>query len=326
MLKVGILSFAHMHAYSYASCLQQLEGVQIAGIADQDEQRGEEAARRFDTRYFSDPSTLLKEDIQAVVVCSENAHHKQMAVEAAEAGKHILCEKPIATTLEDGQAIVAACQKNGVKLQMAFPCRFHPAVAKAKQMLEQKAIGQVLAINCTNRGRMPGGWFVDRKLAGGGAVMDHTVHVVDLLRWMFKTEVARVYAEIDTRFHPLEVDDCGILSLTLQNGIFATLDASWSRPVNSFPTWGDVTMEFTGTQGILTLNTFAQNLSLYSEKQGKVQWINWGGNMDLGLIKDWVDAVATEKAPSVSGEDGLKALEVALAAYESAAGKRVVQL
>jgi len=250
MLKVGILSFAHMHAYSYASCLQQLEGVQIAGIADQDEQRGEEAARRFDTRYFSDPSTLLKEDIQAVVVCSENAHHKQMVVEAAEAGKHILCEKPIATTLEDGQAMVAACQKNGVKFQMAFPCRFHP----------------------------------------------------------------------------LEVDDCGILSLTLENGIFATLDASWSRPVNSFPTWGDVTMEFTGTQGVLTLDTFAQNLSLYSEKQGKVQWINWGGNMDLGLIKDWVDAVATEKAPSVSGEDGLKALEVALAAYESAAGKRVVQL
>ncbi len=326
MVRVGILSFAHMHAYSYASCLQQLEGVQIAGIADQDKQRGEEAARRFNTRYFSDLSALLKEDVQAVVVCSENAHHKQMVVEAAEAGKHILCEKPIATTLEDGQAMVAVCQKNGVKLQIAFPCRFHPAVAKVKQMLEQEAIGEVLAVNCTNRGRMPGGWFVDRRLAGGGAVMDHTVHVVDLLRWMLKTEIIRVYAEIDTRFHPLEVDDCGILSLSLQNGIFATLDASWSRPVNSFPTWGDVIMEFTGTQGTLSLDTFAQNLSLSSEKQGKVQWINWGGNMDLGLVKDWVEAVETEKEPSVSGEDGLKALEVALAAYSSAAGKKVVQL
>jgi predicted dehydrogenase len=249
-----------------------------------------------------------------------------MVVEAAEAGKHILCEKPIATTLEDAHAMIAACQNNKVKLQIAFPCRFHPAVTKVRQMLEQGAIGEVLAVNCTNRGRMPGGWFVDKKLAGGGAVMDHTVHVVDLLRWMLKTEVIRVYAEIDTRFHPLKVDDCGILSLTLQNGIFATLDASWSRPVKSFPTWGDVTMEFTGTQGILTLDTFAQNLTLHTEEQGKSQWINWGDNMDLGLIKDWVETIKTEKEPSVSGEDALKALEITLAAYQSASAKGVVQL
>ncbi|MCK4590800.1 MAG: Gfo/Idh/MocA family oxidoreductase, partial [Candidatus Latescibacteria bacterium] len=241
-------------------------------------------------------------------------------------GKHILCEKPIATTLEDAREMITVCRNSGVKLQIAFPCRFHPAVVKTKQILEQGTIGKVLAVNCTNRGRMPGGWFVDKKLAGGGAVMDHTVHVVDLLRWMLKTEIIQVYAEIDTRFHPLEIDDCGILSLTLQNGTFATLDASWSRPVNSFPTWGDVTMEFTGTQGTLSLDTFAQNLTLYDEKQGKSQWINWGGNMDLELIKDWVEMVNTEKDPYVSGEDGLKTLEVALAAYQSAAEKRVAQL
>lgn len=326
MVKVGILSFAHLHAYSYAQCLKQLDDVWIAGIADEDESRGRKVAKQFDTKYFSKPSNLLEEDIQGVVVCSENARHREMVTQAAEAGKHVLCEKPIAATVEDAKDMIDICQKSGVKLQTAFPCRFHPAVIRTKEILEQGKIGEVLAASCTNHGRMPGGWFTDKRLAGGGAVMDHTVHVVDLLRWMLKREIVSVYAEIDTRYHKLEVDDCGVLSIGLEDGIFATLDASWSRPVKSFPTWGDVTMEFTGTEGALSLDTFAQNINLYNEQQIKAQWINWGGNMDLGLIKDWVDMIKTQREPKISGEDGLKALEVALAAYKSASQGRVIKL
>src|SRR5438094_400261 len=102
------------------------------------------------------------------------------------------------------------------------------------------AIGEVLAVKGTNHGSLPPGWLTDPALAGGGAVMDHTVHVADLLRWILEREFVSVYAEIDTLLHPgLPVDDCGTLLLEMEGGVFASLDPSWSRP-RTFPTWGDV--------------------------------------------------------------------------------------
>ncbi len=317
-MRIGILSFAHMHAESYAACLRAIDDVDLVGIADEDEARGRSAAERYGTRYFRDYRDLLGEGLDGALICSENSRHKEMALAAAGAKAHILCEKPIATSIEDSKEMIEAAEREGVKLQIAFPCRFHPAVMRAREIIGDGALGKVLAVNGTNRGVMPGGWFTDRELAGGGAIIDHTVHVVDLIRWMLGTEVRSVYAEIDTRFHRLDVDDCGIISMELDNGGFATLDASWSRPVNAFPTWGDVTMEITGTRGLLSLDVFAQNIDLYNNDRVRAEWVNWGDNMDMGLVRDWVDSMRENKPPSVSGLDGLRALEVALAAYRSA--------
>ncbi len=318
MLRIGILSFAHIHAESYASCLKALDDVDLVGIADEDETRGKGAAKKFVTRYFKDYGSLLKEGLDGALICSENSRHKEIALAAASAKANILCEKPIATTVEDSQEMIGASEREGVRLQIAFPCRFHPAVIRAKDIIGNGELGKVLAVSGTNRGVMPGGWFTDRKLAGGGAVIDHTVHVVDLIRWMIGTEIKSVYAETDTKFHKLDVDDCGIISMDFDNGGFATLDASWSRPVKAFPTWGDVTMEITGTRGLLSLDVFSQNIDLYSNDKIKAEWVNWGSNMDVRLIRDWIDSIKEDRPPSVTGLDGLRALEVALAAYSSA--------
>jgi len=319
MTRIGILSFAHLHAVSYATSLQAIDGLKIAGIADDDGTRGRQFAERFGTRFFDSAEDLLRQGLDGVIICSENSKHRPLIELAAAHTRYILCEKPIATTLEDARAMLEACARHQARLQLAFPVRFAPPVQMLKSLLDDEVLGRVYCLKTTNHGSMPGGWFVDRQLAGGGAVIDHTVHVIDLLRWFFDAEVTEVYAEIGTDLlHPnLGIDDAGMLSFTLSNGAYGTLDTSWSRPA-AFPTWGDVTIEIVGERGWLSLDPFKQHLNVYSNKAKRAQWIGWGSNMDLGLIADFVTMIREGREPSITGEDGLRALEVALGAYRSA--------
>ena len=174
-----------------------------------------------------------------------------------------------------------------MRLATAFPCRYSPAFGRLRAQVQAGAIGEVLAIRGTNRGRMPGGWFMDRALSGGGAVIDHTVHVADLNRVLLGREATEVYAEIGSGFYHQEWDDTGFLTIGYDGGVFATLDTSWSRP-KTYPTWGDVTMQVVGTGGVLDMDMFAQNLVHYDDAAGRVGWTNWGSGMDAGLVADFL--------------------------------------
>jgi predicted dehydrogenase len=247
-------------------------------------------------------------------------------VEAA-AGQtgYILCEKPIATTISDAQAMIDICAERGTKLQIAYPVRFNPSVQQLKRTLAENKLGKLYSVKCTNHGSMPGGWFVQRPLSGGGAVIDHTVHVIDVLRWLWGTEVVEVYAEIgDSLLHPgLGIDDVGVLSFKLANGIYGTLDTSWSRPPSSM-IWGDVKIEVLGEKGLIQVDAYSQNITVSSNKVGQTKLHGWGSNADLGLVQDFVTMIREEREPSITGYDGLKSMEVALAAYESARNGRPV--
>ncbi len=315
-LRIGILSFAHLHAAGYAACLREIPGVELAAIADDDEARGRAAAGRFGGDYYREYHDLLaRGDIAGVIVTAENARHRDLTLAAATAGKHVLCEKPLATTRADGLAMIAACRERGVKLQTAFPMRFSPPAIALRQIVRDGAIGAPLAVMATNPGRMPGGWFGDPELAGGGAVMDHTVHVADLLRWIFEREITSVYAEIDTRIHPgLPTDDVGMLLLGLEGGLFSSLDPSWSRP-KTWPIWGGLTMDVIGDRGVVSMNAFNQNLQLFDDRGGRYTLLPAAEGGDPGLIRAFVNAIREDTAPPVSGEDGLRATEVALCAY-----------
>ena len=165
---------------------------------------------------------------------------------------------------------------------------------------------------------MPGGWFIEPELSGGGAVIDHTVHVMDLLRWMTGLEITEVYAEIDTRLYDIPCEDIGLLSFTLGDKIFGTHDASWSRS-KSYSIWGDVTMRFIGSEGILEVDGFPQALHIYDNNADRRHdTLSGGDNADAELIKDFLKSIKKDALPSISGEDGLRALEVALLAYKSA--------
>jgi predicted dehydrogenase len=318
-IRIGMLSFAHMHAHSYATCLGQIPGAEIAGIADDDAARGREMAGRFATPFYSSAEALLDQELDGVIICAENANHRALTELAAPRTAYILCEKPIATTLTDARAMIDACARHGTRLQIAFPVRFAPPVQRLKSLLDEGTLGRIFSVKATNHGTMPGGWFVDRILSGGGAVIDHTVHVIDLLRWFWNTEVTEVYAEVgDSLLHPgLDIDDAGLLSFKLATGAYGTLDTSWSRP-RSYPTWGDVKIEVLGECGIARVNAFDQKAAVYSDQVGKGRWDYWGSNMDLGLIRDFIEMIAAGREPFITGDDGLKALEVALATYRSA--------
>jgi predicted dehydrogenase len=317
-VKIGMMSFAHMHAGSYAHAIVSRPETQMVGVADHDPTRAKEQAARFGTQAFESYEALLAAPgLDAVVICSENARHRALTEMAAAAGKHVLCEKPLATSIADGEAMIAACQSAGVQLMTAFPCRYSPVMQRLKAAIDKGEGGEILAFRGTNRGRNPGGWFINKSESGGGATMDHTVHVTDLMRWLIKDEVREVYAEISNGILHQEFDDVGFLSLTFRKGVFATLDASWSRP-KSFPTWGDVTLEVITERGTLSMDMFSQNLVLYSDKNHSVQWQNWGGDMDNGLVGSFAHAIAHGEPVPITGEDGLRAAEVAFAAYRSA--------
>ncbi len=317
-LKLGILSFAHMHAASYAAALKAHPGAELVGIADADAECGREQAEAFGTRFFESEAALLDQHLDGVVVTSENVHHRRLVEMAAGAGvKAILCEKPLATTAEDAQAMIDVCRAARVKLATAFPCRYSPAYQRLHAQVSAGAIGDVLAIRGTNHGKMPGGWFTDRALSGGGAVIDHTVHVADLNRHLLGRDAVEVYAEIGNGFYHQEWEDTGFLSICYEGGVFATLDTSWSRP-QSYPTWGDVTLQVLGTLGVLELDMFKQSLAAYGA-DGQGTWVNWGSDTDAGLIADFLKLTSGQPAPLLAtGEDGLAALAVALAAYRSA--------
>lgn len=323
-VRLAIASFAHMHAHSYLACARALPGVEVAGLFEDDAARRRGLEGKYaEFALFDDLAALLARRPDGIIVCSENARHREHAVAALEAGIPVLCEKPLASRLEDGRAMVETARRRGVRLGTAFPCRFHPAAVRTRALVRAGDIGAVRAVSATNHGQAPPGWFVDPALAGGGALMDHTVHVVDLLRWMTGQEIVSVYAESGTMREGLAVEDLGLVSLRTDGGIIATVDTSWSRP-GYFPTWGDVTMEIVGAGGVASLDLFAQAHAVYlARREGAappdhpVRWMNWGDEMDQGLVADFVEALREGREPAVTGEDGLRALEVAVAAYES---------
>jgi len=324
-IKIGMISFAHMHAASYLRALARRNDVKVVGIADAAHDRVKPFLEHYGLAYYADYHDLLKQDVDAVIVCSENVHHAEITMAAARAKKHVLCEKPLGLSDDEMRQMIQACKANGVQLMTAFPCRFLTSVMEAKQAIDRGDLGEIVAMKGTNRGMMPGGWFIDKALSGGGAVLDHTVHVTDLMNWFSGSSPVEVFAHAETLFHDVDIDDAGMVHILYENGVFAVLDPSWSRN-SAFPTWGDVTLEVVGTKGCLQIDAFAQKNEIFSTDRAKGEWSYWGDNMDDGLIDGFVEALRDGGAVPVTGMDGYRSARVALAAYRSAQSGRPVQL
>jgi len=319
------MSFAHMHAFAYATELLKLEDVELVGIFDDDVERGKKVSEQFNTTHYDDQATFLEQEMDAVIVCSENIRHKEMVIAAAQAKKHILVEKPIATNVADAKEMIQVCEEEGVKLQVAYPVRFSAPIAELKTKIDNGELGEIVAFRTTNRGQNPGGWFVDESQSGGGAVLDHTVHMADIMRWYLNKEVTEVDAIVDSYFHDVDIDDAGLLTLEFENGVIATHDASWSR-FKEYPTWGDATIEVIGTKQTISVDAFQEILNLWGSGSKSLEHIFFGNDMNFGLLYDFVNCVKEDREPSVTGYDGLKSLEISLAAYESSKTNQSVKL
>lgn len=332
MIRVGILSFAHLHAEAYMRGLQQIPSVEVIGIADDNLDRARYFAEQFNVTCFSSYETLLAERPHAVIVCSENTRHSELVCLAAEQGVHVLCEKPLATTLEDAQRMVSTCRDNHVYLMTAFPMRFSAPAVEIKNLISSGRLGRIYGVNSTNQGALPElhqsenlaflkrNWFVDPEYAGGGALTDHIVHLADLLRWYLNAEVEEVFAVANSIMHRqhVKVETGGLVMLTFSNGTFASIDCSWSKPAY-YPTWGGLKLEMVGEGGLATMDAFKQYFSLYSDQVGRPQWNVWGSDANQEMLAEFISAVRDNRRPSVTGEDGLRAVEIVTAAYRSVA-------
>jgi predicted dehydrogenase len=295
----------------------------MIGFSDTDAERGKHFAGVFNTRWFLAHEALLAEKPDGVVVCSENANHRELVEMAARAGIHVLCEKPIEVTLEDANAMREVCEAHKVNFMTAFPARFMPSTVEVKAMWGRGDVGRIYGFNGINHSEIPRehrAWFAQKALAGGGAAMDHTVHLVDLLRWFFGCEIVEVYAELDNLFYPgeVDVDTAGIILLKLENGVIASVDCSWSRPTY-YPRWGHLKFEVVGENGFTVVDTLSQHHTVFSKSAPRNPlWVGWGADSNQAMINEFAASIREKRQPSVSWRDGYEALRVALACYASA--------
>jgi predicted dehydrogenase len=316
-MRIGMMSFAHVHAAGYAALLRDRADIELR-VADPERP---ELASEFP--YAASYDDLLAWQPDGVVVCSENARHGALVARAAAGGAHVLCEKPLATTADDARAMISACRETGVSLMTAYPVRFHPAFRQLRDTIRAGALGRVLSASGVNAGQAPitaRPWFVDRELAGGGALMDHTVHLADLLDDLLGRTPVEVYAQVNRIVHAeqVSVETGGLVVVTYDDGTVATIDCSWSAPA-SYPAWGGLTLAIECEGGTVEFDAFSDRLDLFDDAAGRLRWLDYGTDLDALMLDAFLDAVRTGQPAAPDGEVGYRTLQIVLAAYRSAA-------
>jgi predicted dehydrogenase len=336
-LKVAVMSFAHTHALAYITSLAAMPDVEVRG-SDPDgtstggsiaELRGRALADVLGVGYADTYEELLAWGPDAVVITSENARHRELAELAAAAGAHILCEKPLATTWEDGLAMRDAAAAAGVILMVAFPVRFASAFERLRADHRAGALGRLVAVRGANNGMLPQtrDWFTDPALAGGGALIDHIVHIADLLDGLMESEPVTVTAVANRTLHAerARAETAGLVTITYANGVIAAIDCSWSKPDTS-PVWGGLTLHVAGTGGTVEIDFFGPAAHGIAAETGLPIESRYGPNFDDAMLATFVDAVRSGTHPQPDAHVGLRTLSIVLAAQESVVTGRTVRV
>jgi 1,5-anhydro-D-fructose reductase (1,5-anhydro-D-mannitol-forming) len=335
-LRIGVLSFAHTHAVGYLAGLRDAVDVEVIG-SDPDapavplvgEVRGRALADALGVEYADDYESVFAWKPDAVIVASENARHRELVELAAARGVHILCEKPLATTWEDGLAMRDAVTRAGVVFLMAFPVRFSGTFERLRSTFEAGVLGEVFSIRGNNNGVLPRArsWFTDPELAGGGALVDHVVHIVDLLEALRGVPVVEVTALANRTLHAdrAAAETAGLVSLRYDDGAIAAIDCSWSVPDTS-PTWGGLRISVAGTLGTIDIDFFGQSVRGIDAATGAARVLPYGASFDDALLGVFLEAVRSGEQPEPGIRVGLRTLEVVLAAQESIRTGRTVRL
>ncbi|WP_341935991.1 Gfo/Idh/MocA family oxidoreductase [Microbacterium sp. LWO14-1.2] len=334
-LRIAVLSFAHTHALSYVHALQTMPGIELiatdpdGATAPDDALRGADLATELGVSYVDDYDAAFAWKPDAVVIAAENSRHRELVERAASAGAHVLCEKPLATTVDDAVAMQRACDEAGVMLMVAYPVRFSPVVRDALAELRAGRLGRILSVTGVNNGKLPGdrAWFTDPDLAGGGALVDHVVHCADLLDELLGERASSVRAVSNGILHAqrdLAVETGGLVTIGYPSGVIATIDCSWSWPMSS-PTWGGVTLQVVAERGTVTVSPFAKGVAGH-DASGET-WTPVGADLDALLLDEFVAAVREGRQPQPDAGVGIRTVEIVKAAQASAAsGGQVVAL
>ena len=332
MIRLGIVSLEHPHVRgNHFPALRYIQDrIKVAAIAHANREEAQPWLNLFSAEYFTDRDALLScRDIDAVLNTSRNHNHAADTIASAKAGRDIFCDKPIATTVKDAQAIVMAVHQAKVQFITTFPVRFNTSVRQLKNAIDAGEFGKIYAVMATNHGCMyePGEptWVHDPKQNGGGCLIDHTVHVADIIRWITGAEFANVMAKTATALRSLPAEDIAIMHGEMLDGTLYQIDASWSRRGRD-PMWGDVTLRIVGAKGSASLDLYNnQRIEIYNDDGISFKYPNHlcreHGEIFLDYISSKEDGTISICADAV---DGLRTIELVFAAYESAQnGKRV---
>ncbi len=319
----------------HAQALNRVSGAKLVGVVSRDEKRGGEFAKKHGIpKVFTDHRQLLEAaDLDVICVGLPNHLHEQVVLDAAQAGKHVICEKPLATNLEEGQRMVDACKKAGVMLAVGVELCFVPKFVRAKHMLKSGALGRVFQVRQVEaHGGPHSPWFFTRDEAGGGILMDMGCHAIEVTRFVLDyPKPVAVYARMSNETHPdSELEDHSVCVLEFEGGVTALLESSWSLQGGM-----ESHLDITGTEGVLYCDLLrGTGMRMYSQKgpaddPESILWSwqdpDWLWNNGYPQeMEHFLHCARTGEKPRVSGEDGLVQLEISYAAYESAAtGKRI---
>jgi len=317
--------FAHHLAFS-------IPEADFAAVADANHEAVKRVAARYSAkRHYGDYVELLSQkDIDAVVIATPTNTHDKIIIDAANAGKHIFAEKPLALTLQGCDAAIAAVKAAGIKLQVGFMRRYDPAYLAAKQKIDAGVIGTPVMFKSVGRDPKRTSLEFARRVNSGGLIMDMGIHDFDLARWLMGTEVKRVFSEGDCLVFPelKDVDDIdnAVISLKFENGAVGAVDVS-RNAVYGY----DVRTEVMGSEGSLYIGK-EQQIPLWVKTRAGIThdtvpyFMDRFGEAYAAEIKDFVACLESDKEPAVSGNDGRKATAIGVAATISFDEGRPVEL
>ena len=344
-VKAGIIGagIGRVHLEGY-----QAAGAEVVALCDANESRARETAEKYGVRkVYTDYKEMLKDaEINTISVCTPNSMHASMSIDALEAGKHVICEKPLSVNAADAQRIVDAAAKSDKKFMVAFCYRFREDAQLMKKFVEGGELGRIYYAKTAwlRRRGIPGfgGWFTTKELSGGGPLIDLGVHMLDLTLWLMgNPRAVSVSGSAYAEFGPYgrgaggygrdknlggkyDVEDLAIGLIKLENGATLHLEASWATNIEK--DGGHSTL--IGTEGGACLNFAEGGFKLHKEMYGHqvdVLPVVKAGSGHKDEMAHFVKCIQEDKAPTATGEQGLEIMRILDAIYESAAtGKEVM--
>lgn len=338
-IKVGVIGCGAIAQRRHLPEYAARKDVEIVAVCDFHLSRAQEVSEMFGGKkaYDRHEELLADKDIEAVSICTPNHLHAAVSIEAMKAGKHVLCEKPMATTMKEAEAMVTAAKENGVFLMVGHNQRLMPIHQKAKEILQGGSLGKVLSFQTVFGHSGPENWSIDgekswffqKEAAIVGAMGDLGVHKADLIRWLLADEITEVSALYGSLHKTIAVDDHAILLMKTQKGAVGTLTASWTY----YPNEVNHTLLYC-EKGTLKIGVDPKFGVIVEHMDGridqfhldKVQTNDLGGQTNSGVIDHFIEGIVSGKGPEINGEEGLRALKVIVSAIEAANKSAAVKI
>ncbi len=312
LIGAGKVSF--FHGKGYMSLKDQVEVI----IADVIEENARERAAQIGATYVRDYNQLLKDDaVDAVDICLPNDLHASVSIEACEAGKHVLVEKPMANSVKEADEMIRAARKNNVHLMVVHSNRFLPV--NKYLMKELPSVGEISWIHVTKEHiKCPGTWYAEPEKSGGGVLLDVGVHAADLILWCSSQNVQRICSSLTT-IGDIPVEDLAFCQMELSGNVKASFIVTWASPLSSN------VMKVTGSEGGITSDMKAQQVVITGKEKEPVSCPQTEPETAM-TVKAFVECIQEDLDPPITGEDGKKALQIIEAAYKSAKKEKWVTL